>query len=59
MKSVTLLFASMLVLAACSSNSTTETSSDSIAVDTAAVVDSTAVTATDSNTAEIPVKEAK
>ena len=59
MKSVTLLFASMLVLAACSSNSTTETSSDSITVDTAAVVDSTAVTAIDSTTAEIPVKEAK
>lgn len=53
MKKITLLFALVAMLAACTSNSTETTTTDSIAVDTAAVVDSTAVTAVDSTTAEI------
>jgi uncharacterized protein YcfL len=59
MKSVTLLFASMLVLAACSSNTTSETSSDSTAVDTAAVAEPTPTPVADTTTAKIPVEEVK
>ena len=53
MKKTILLFALATMFAACSSNSTETTTTDSIAVDTAAVVDSTAVTAVDSTTSKI------
>jgi ABC-type oligopeptide transport system substrate-binding subunit len=58
-KSILILTVVALGFAACTSNSTETTTTDSTAVDTAAVVDSTAVTATDSNVAKLPVEETK
>jgi len=58
-KSILFLAVVALGFAACTSNSTETTTTDSTAVDTVAVVDSTAVTATDSTVAKLPVEETK
>jgi uncharacterized protein YcfL len=52
MKKVIAIFAIATTLVACGGNGTNEATTDSTAV----VVDSTAVTATDSTTAEIPAE---
>jgi ABC-type glycerol-3-phosphate transport system substrate-binding protein len=52
MKKVIAIFAIATTLVACGGKGTTEATTDSTAV----VVDSTAVTATDSTTAEIPAE---
>jgi uncharacterized lipoprotein YajG len=64
MKLKALLFASMLFLAACSTNVSTESATDSTTLDSTTVdslstLDSTAVSAKDSTTAQIPTESAK